>query len=85
MPQTTGEKKKKKKRVQKLLNQSVIERLLQWHSRYVREVERCRGWEDVGVIFGAGLLETMQRRVAVILCEALVLVAFSGKLNCCVL
>lgn len=60
-------------------------KLLQQNSRYVGEVECCRGWEDVGVILGAGLLETVQRRVAVVLCEALVLVTFSGQLHCGVL
>lgn len=54
------------------------------HSRYVGEVERCRGGEDVGVIFGARFLKTMQWWVAEILGEALVLMAFSGQLNGCV-
>lgn len=44
-------------------------------------MERGRRREDVGVIFGAGLLEAVQRRVAVVLGEALVLVAFSGQLH----
>lgn len=44
-------------------------------------MECRRRWEDVGVIFGAGLLEAMQRGVAVVLCEALVLMAFSGQLH----
>ena len=35
--------------------------LQQQHSRYVGEVECCGGWEDVRVIFGAGLLEAVQR------------------------
>lgn len=34
--------------------------LVQHNSRYVGEVERCRGREDVGVIFGARLFETVQ-------------------------
>lgn len=51
------------------------------HSRYVGEVECCRGREDVGVIFGAGLLEAVQRGVAVVLGQALVLVALSGQLH----
>lgn len=54
---------------------------LQQHSRYVGQVECCGGWEDVGVIFGARLLETMQGGVAVVLGEALVLVAFPGQLH----
>ena len=33
----------------------------QHYSRYVGEVECCGGREDVGVIFGAGLLEAVQR------------------------
>lgn len=56
-------------------------RLWQLHSRDVGEVECRRRWEDVGVIFGARLLEAMQRGVAVVLCEALVLMAFSGQLH----
>lgn len=51
------------------------------HSRYVGEVERCRGGEDVGVVFGARLLEAMQRGVAVVFREALVFVALSGQLH----
>lgn len=54
-------------------------------SRYVGEVERCRGGEDVGVVFGARLLEAMQRGVAVVFREALVFVALSGQLHCGVL
>lgn len=44
-------------------------------------MERRRRREDVGVVFGAGLLEAVQRRVAVVLGEALVLVAFPGQLH----
>lgn len=53
----------KKLRAQKLLEgrAGMKMKLLQQHSRYVGEVERCRGWEDVGVIFGARLLEAVQR------------------------
>lgn len=58
-------------------------RLWQLHSRYVGEVECRRRREDVGVIFGARFLEAMQRGVAVVLCEALVLMAFSGQLHGC--
>lgn len=54
---------------------------LRLHSRNVGEVERRRRREDVGVVFGAGLLEAVQRRVAVVLGEALVLVAFPGQLH----
>lgn len=50
-------------------------------SRYVGEVQRCRGGEDVGVVLGARLLEAMQRGVAVVLGEALVFVALSGQLH----
>lgn len=56
--------------------------LLQHNSRYVGEVECCRGREDVGVIFGARFFETVQWRVAVVLCETLVLMAFSRQLHC---
>lgn len=56
-------------------------RLSQLNSRDVGEVECCRGREDVRVIFGAGLLEAVQRGVAVVLGQALVLVAFSGQLH----
>lgn len=50
-------------------------------SRYVGEVKRCRWGEDVGVVFGAWLLEAVQRGVAVVFREALVLVALSGQLH----
>lgn len=40
-----------------------------------------RGWEDVGVVFGAGLLEAVQGGVAVVFGQALVLVAFTGELH----
>ena len=39
------------------------------------------GWEDVGVVLGSGLLEAVQRRAAVVLGEALVLVALTGQLD----
>lgn len=50
-------------------------------SRYVGEVQRGRRREDVGVVFGARLLEAVQRGVAVVLGQALVLVALSGQLH----
>lgn len=50
-------------------------------SRYVGEVKRCRWGEDVGVVLGARLLEAVQRGVAVVFREALVLVALSGQLH----
>lgn len=50
-------------------------------SRYVGEVKRGRWGEDVGVVFGARLLEAVQRGVAVVFCEALIFVALSGQLH----
>lgn len=44
-------------------------------------MERRRRREDVGVVLGAGFLEAVQRRVAVVLGQALVLVAFAGQLH----
>lgn len=49
--------------------------------RDVGEVQGGRRREDVGVVFGAGLLEAMQGGVAVVFGQPLVLVAFSGKLD----
>lgn len=49
--------------------------------RDVGEVQSGRWGEDVGVIFGARFLEAVQRGVAVVFGQALVLMAFTGKLN----
>lgn len=49
--------------------------------RDVGEVQGGRGWEDVGVVFGARLLEAVQGGVAVVFGQALILVAFTGKLD----
>lgn len=49
--------------------------------RDVGEVQSGRRGEDVGVIFGARFLEAVQGRVAVVFGQALVLMAFTGKLN----
>lgn len=49
--------------------------------RDVGEVQGGRGGEDVGVVFGAGLLEAVQGGVAEVLGQSLVLVAFTGKLD----
>lgn len=40
-----------------------------------------RRWEDVGVVFGAGLLEAVQGGAAVVFGQTLVLVALTGKLD----
>lgn len=44
-------------------------------------MERCRGGEDVRVVFGARLLEAMKRGVAVVFRQALVFMALSGQLH----
>lgn len=49
--------------------------------RDVREVQGGRRWEDVGVVFGARLLEAVQGGAAVVFGQTLVLVAFTGQLD----
>lgn len=49
--------------------------------RDVGEVQGGGGRKDVGIVFGAGLLEAVQRGVAVVFGQALVLMSFTGKLD----
>jgi len=54
-------------------------------SRDVGQVQGGGGGEDVGVVLGAGLLEAVQGGAAVVLGQALVLVALAGQLHAAVL
>lgn len=49
-------------------------------SRDVGEMESRGGREDVGVVLGAWLFEAVKRRVAVVLGEPLILMAFTWQL-----
>lgn len=55
------------------------------HLRDIGQVQGSRGREDVLEVLGARLLEAVQWRVAVVLGQALVLLALAGQLHVLVL
>lgn len=50
-------------------------------SRYIGKMESRGRRKDVGVVLGAWLFEAMKRRVAVVLGEPLILMAFTWQLH----